>query len=153
MAVVDAARKAVIAIKKALPKKMAVRPTAATPDSESHAGASMEVAAESTTTPGEQSAMDLSTEHSELEPALDRDQVNELLLPLSKDLDASLASASQAALSAWREASRKKIITGRGTRQAEASSARGALQRSVRRVVVEGSVARGFQGSATLNLE
>lgn len=149
MAVVDAARKAVIAIKKVLPKKEAVLPTAATADRDHNGRGSLVDAAESAITPGEQSAVELSTEQAELEPALDRDQVEELLAPFGKDLDASLASASQAALSAWQEASRKKIIIGRGTRQAEATSATGALQRSVRRVAVEGSVARSFRDGAT----
>jgi HEAT repeat protein len=153
MAVVDAARQAVIAIKQALLQKKGVLTTAATSDCSSSGDASAVDSAETATLQGEQSAAEPTTDQEELEAALDRDQVKELLAPFANDLDTSLASASQAALSAWQEASRKKIIIGRGTRQAEASSARGALQRSVRRVALEGSVARNFRGGASNNLD
>jgi hypothetical protein len=81
----------------------------------------------------------------ELEAALTRDEVAEFLIPFSDDMDPLVQKASSEALKAWQEAARKKVITGRGTRQAQASSAKEALQKAVRRVAVKGSVVRGFQ--------
>ena len=151
-AVVNAARQAVVAIKQAVRKEETTLTTAATPSRAGNDRASAEDSAE----PQPMARVEISSaEPAELEPALDRDQVEELLAPFGRDVDASLALASRSALSAWQEASRKKIILGRGTRQAESSSARGALQRAVHQVAVEGTVARSFQnwGSASTDVK
>ena len=146
MAVLQAARQAVTAINQALTMEAATTALSAAPASSGSDAANVVESAESAKSQGDQPVgTEISTEEkAELEAALNRDQVLELLAPLGKDADESVASTSRAALAAWQEASRKKIIIGRGTRQASASLAGGALQRAAHRVSVERSVVRSF---------
>lgn len=157
MAVVRAARTSVAAIKQALAAEHATTSTAATSASSGYDSAGVDGSGEASKTQGEQpvaadlSVGELAEREAEREAALNRDQVAERLVSIGADVDASLASAGRAALAAWQEASRKSIIRGRGTRQAEASSARSALQRTVRQVAVEGSVTRRWRDEVQID--
>ena len=66
--------------------------------------------------------------------ALSRDQVADLLSSFSLDSDPGLVAASQKAHAAWQKAAKVVVVTGRGTREAKATDARSAFKAAVSRV-------------------
>jgi hypothetical protein len=150
-AVVNAAKRAVVAIKQAISEaeassKATAVADGAPPEEQQAQEQKQEEPSSSSSSSSSGVKAELSKDAlAELEAALTRDEVAEFLIPFSDDMDPLVQKASSEALKAWQEAARKKVITGRGTRQAQASSAKEALQKAVRRVAVKGSVVRGFQ--------